>query len=527
MNTMRFLFVLVFFFLAVALEANYLRIQNVTILGQDKVNHFTKIQFDLGWDHSWRDDANHDAAWIFIKYTTDGGASWWHSTLSASAGHHTAPGGSTITPSTDGRGVFMSRASNGSGSNSFTGVQLRWNYGVDGVPDTAVVKVKVLALEMVYIPTGSVYVGDGNDSTGTFEKGNSNTPFRILDESAITLGGTAITNLSNHNSANDDFDYSSTATLPATFPKGYQAFYMMKHELTQEMYRDFLNSLSRVQQLNRIRSTIPISGGPVTNYYVMTNTGAPPSGHVAWYNGIRCDFTVSPQQHLPLKFYCDGNGSGYFDEPDDRQYYPVNGVTEGDLLAFSDWAGLRPMSELEYEKACRGDRPPVPNEFAWGGIFAIPQRATVSSFGTSNEMTDSETENCNISVYYASVPPSIRKYWVTGMLRAGIFAREASPREQAGAGYFGALDLTGSLLELTVSVGTATGRAFTGTHGDGQLSFSGSHTNADWPTAGGISERGGSFDTQELAGGCVSWRKNAIATSPSDFRGIRCVRTAP
>ena len=28
------------------------------------------------------------------------------------------------------------------------------------------------------------------------------------------------------------------------------------------------------------------------------------------------------------------------------------------LISFADWAGLRPMSELEYEKACRGPLPP-------------------------------------------------------------------------------------------------------------------------------------------------------------------------
>jgi hypothetical protein len=37
------------------------------------------------------------------------------------------------------------------------------------------------------------------------------------------------------------------------------------------------------------------------------------------------------------------------------------------MAAFADWSGLRPMSELEYEKACRGyNTPAVPNEYAWG-----------------------------------------------------------------------------------------------------------------------------------------------------------------
>ena len=37
-----------------------------------------------------------------------------------------------------------------------------------------------------------------------------------------------------------------------------------------------------------------------------------------------------------------------------------------DLCAYADWAALRPMTELEYEKACRGPNNPVLGEYAWG-----------------------------------------------------------------------------------------------------------------------------------------------------------------
>ena len=229
-------------------SANFLRIQNVTILGQDKVNHHTKIQFDLGWDHSWRDDKNWDAAWVFIKYTTNNGSTWKHATLSTSSGNHTASPGSVIAPATDGKGVFIYRSVNGSGSNNWTGMQLRWNYGTDGVTDSAIVRVKVVGTEMAYIPSGGFWVGDGNPS-GTeygFRDGTANNPFRIDAESAISVGGTSTGNMTTNGAAYDDFT-SGVQTLPATFPKGFAAFYIMKHELTQEQYRDFLNSLTRAQ----------------------------------------------------------------------------------------------------------------------------------------------------------------------------------------------------------------------------------------------------------------------------------------
>lgn len=34
-------------------------------------------------------------------------------------------------------------------------------------------------------------------------------------------------------------------------------------------------------------------------------------------------------------------------------------------LAFADWAGLRPMPELEYAKAARGPQAPIGTEYPW------------------------------------------------------------------------------------------------------------------------------------------------------------------
>ena len=42
-----------------------------------------------------------------------------------------------------------------------------------------------------------------------------------------------------------------------------------------------------------------------------------------------------------------------FNSPNDGLYIPLH-ISWSDMSAYLDWSGLRPMTELEYEKACRG-----------------------------------------------------------------------------------------------------------------------------------------------------------------------------
>ena len=140
---------------AASVQANNLTISNVSLTGQDTDNDFILVQFDITWENSWRfsgvDPNNWDAAWVFVKYRV--GGDWRHATLNTMG--HTVPSGSTIDTPFDGTGVFLYRSADGTGMVTFNGVQLRWNYGVDGLPDnTGDVEVRVLGIEMVYVPTG-------------------------------------------------------------------------------------------------------------------------------------------------------------------------------------------------------------------------------------------------------------------------------------------------------------------------------------------------------------------------------------
>ncbi|MEZ4806293.1 MAG: hypothetical protein R2815_02305 [Flavobacteriales bacterium] len=118
-------------------------------------------------------------------------------------------------------------------------------------------------------------------------------------------------------------------------------------------------------------------------------------------------------------------------------------------------------------------------------------------------------------------------------MRVGIFAAHPSStgRMTAGAGYFGAMELSGNVFEGVVSLATAAGRAFTGVHGNGEIATSGSANVSNWPTSTGAGWRGGSFYTptvDPLSDHPTSSRPVAtVLNRPSRDSGSRGVRTAP
>ena len=50
-------------------------------------------------------------------------------------------------------------------------------------------------------------------------------------------------------------------------------------------------------------------------------------------------------------------------------HIPMGYMNWQDLASYLDWSGLRPMSEFEYEKACRGTLTAVPFEYPWGSTI--------------------------------------------------------------------------------------------------------------------------------------------------------------
>jgi len=525
MRTYLFLF---FALIKVVLYANAVQITNAALINRDISANTCMVKFDISWQNSWRvttGPANYDACWLFVKFrnktsSTKAYSDWKHATISITGNY--APTSATLKPTADGKGCFIYSAATLAQANvSYANVQLKWKYGTDVVADNDIIDFRVYAIEMVYIPSGSFYVGDGATSyiEGTFEKGTTGAPFQITSEASITLGGGSINSLGNNNNTGmaypDDFSDATAKTLPATFPKGYNAFYMMKYEVTQEQYVEFLNTLTRVQQDARTTSSLPVGATSVTNRYVMSNTST-----VSARNGIRCNATIPSS--APINFYCDLDGDGVANEENDGQNISCNYLNVADLCAYMDWSALRPYTELEYEKACRGNQTPVAGEYAWG-TTTVTLCTGMTNAGTANEVPSNAGANTT----------AISKY--AGPTRVGCFGNGlAGSRQSSGASYYGILDLSGNNWERTVSVGDPKGRLFQAINGDGKLSSAGVHDVANWPDsqATGAGYKGGRW--RDSGGGStyqehrVSNRQFAVDwdAARSDNDGARGVRTA-
>ena len=496
---------------------------------ESATQEYCAVTFDLSSSHSWRaiwdvgpeqhggsgtlKIENWDAAWLFVKFRKSGADGWSHATLSTKASDHAVPAGAALEVGlTDdgqrGLGVFVYRNGPGSGPHDWKGVKLRWLHRADGVPSVeniipaghrpppvstpgkskapqdeidllsdpdddslimelekvdairtaaaagkaGAVEIRICAISMVYVPECAFWAGDGttNGIAGQFSAGDGTGPFRIESEAALTLGGNDRKNLGNRDGlfAGDDFTSSLTRTLPGGFPKGYAAFYCMKNEITRGELVAFLNTLNSGQQA-AMKEVV----GAGNNGIKLTG-----SGILAKYE------TEAPHAA------CDG-------------------LAWREGVAYAAWAGLRPMTELEFEKACRGPLKPVPNEYAWG---------------TNGD------------------------------------------RVRAGASYWGILALSDGLGENTVTVGTPIGRHFTSAHGDGAVGdlgdwndFNGRFENEDrhgilanppgWAVLGaGLRLRGGSAAKRSRR---VSDRgfdsvTYAPARAGNSFFGFRCVRSA-
>jgi formylglycine-generating enzyme required for sulfatase activity len=177
------------------------------------------------------------------------------------------------------------------------------------------------------------------------------------------------------------------------------------------------------------------------------------------------------------------------------------------------------MTELEFEKACRGPLTPVANEYAWGST-SMAGASNFTNGGAINETTNTVGANAVFGNIINLQSP----------IRVGVFATGSSTREQAGSGYYGMMELSGNIWECCVTAGNVTGRTFTGIQGNGQLDATGVSDAPNWPPASAIGAgfRGGNLVNSALI---LRISDRDYAASPSSSRhlksGGRGVRLAP
>jgi formylglycine-generating enzyme required for sulfatase activity len=435
----------------------------------------SNITFNISWDNSWNTNLapnNWDAVWVFVKYQDCATRLWAHAGLSTIGSDHTAGSPLQVDPVTDGKGVFIRRSALGGGNVGSTSITLKMTIAA------GTFNYKVFGVEMVNVPQGNFDIGDGT-GVSTFNSINITAVSQSGGLTAAVIGGASV-------------------AIPATFPMGYNSFYSMKYEITQEQYVEFLNALTYDQQKSRtVNDPISAAGTYAMNASYINR------------NGIRISVPGN-NNALPAIYACDAT-AGVENNANDGQNIVANWLSWGDLTAYLDWSALRPMTEMEYEKICRGPVARVAGEYPWG-TTALTQVYSALA-GVANPLTATES--------YAPVSNGMCVYGVNsgaatyGPMRVGIFASGSSGRASAGASYFGAMEMGGNVYERVVNTANASGVAFTGNLGDGILPANGDANQVSWPspvTAIGAGFRGGDY-SNTAAMVRTSDRNDAATTS--------------
>jgi len=434
------------------LWANGISVSSVSLVSQNTTAGTWQIQYNITWNNSWRDAVNWDGAWVFAKYRV-GANAWNHCRLDTLAGSvSTGTGtGVNVVLSPDSVGSIVFRNAAGSGTLTQNNVQFRWHYSVQGVLNTDVPEVRVYAIEMVYIASGNFTIGDGNGSSesscalrGTNGVANSYTVNQNLSPtisaSCNFTNGNNLLRIDGDGGVDNNGDGIIDNNL---YPVGFSPFYMMKYEITQEQYADFLNILTPTQQSARYIGNFNSNGQKINSF---------------------------------------SGGTVYLTDRPDRAANFINWM---DAAAYADWSGLRPMTETEYEKACRGPLAPVVNEYAWGNTSVNPGATTLSITGTENgtEVASSTANNSWMMSYSISGGDG----GSTRPVRVGLCTGAGENRTDGGTSWWGVTDLSSNVGEMVVTITTTAGRSFTGLHGNGILSTNGNANVAFWPGIAGNS----------------------------------------
>ncbi len=324
-----------------AARAGNLKFENVSVKPRDAKT--ATVTFDIAWSNAWRRGSFHDAVWVFFKARAEDETGWQHVRLAADkvlnpARYGQDRGGTLlefVVPAGDDGfvGMFVRRTKQGKGAVTARGVTVVWDLkAAPGIGDIPRTQIRAFGIEMVYVAEGLFCLGSGGTERNRFYKytdgSQDQQPYQVTSAGAIPTGRQEGRLWAVGITPEDGGE------IPASFPNGYAAFYCMKRPyITQAQYAGFLNTLTETDAKKRYYAglhgvAIKRSGESENYAYSATDPGG------------RC----------PLLSWVDG-------------------------AVFTAWAGLRPITELEYEKAIRGPLDPMPDgaEVSYWGVAVVNQ----------------------------------------------------------------------------------------------------------------------------------------------------------
>jgi len=482
-------------------SGNNLRIWNVVNTNPGSANPI--IQFNLAWDNTWKvttGPSNWDAAWIFVKYQRvpvnspqcESYLKWNHAKmLNNDTAFKIITSGVPMVFEyvSDSVGVFIRPNSDTIAASTGTmTVQIRLRLPVAGGLYSPIYNFRVFGLEMVYIPTGAFELGDGA-SAYTFNS-------IYVDAAAVSSSWTPA------------FVGGGIAnTIPQAFPKGYYAFYCMKYEITQGQWVDFLNTLTYDQQKARTGLTdAQMTTNPgVSGLCVYSNCGN--------RNGVKLG-TPGINNSKPAVFVNDLTSApgDPFNSANDGQNIAMNFLSATDFYSYLDWAGLRPMTNFEFEKVARGagQMMRVPYEYIWGSANQITQAHSGALFNAGTPSEISQTSGPGLAAFWGGAS--------AGPLRVGFSATSSTNRLTSGSSFYGVQNLGGNVYEIVWGGRNYSGNGYNLTYydlGDGELSSGGSYNVNNWSIYDGYYHSGGGryIWRFELRGGAYNSSATELRTS--------------
>ncbi|MCP3961685.1 MAG: SUMF1/EgtB/PvdO family nonheme iron enzyme [bacterium] len=465
------------------------------------------LRFNIHWVGAWHSGGERpfwDAAWVFVKAAYHDALPenliWQQVQVATDKGAHSPPAGCLLTPAEDGMGVFVRLAPADNPETMLVGKvdgEVRLKVDLPARP----VHFQILALRMVYQPTGPFWAGNPDPTvSGAFhdacriQRKEDNLAYLVDSENEIeVVGKVGPCGDGDKRLIYSPYGGDRVGPIPAAFPKGYRGFYIMRSHLTQGQYADFINAL--VGALKTFR--YPYSDGAYR-------------------------FTIKRGRHdkrIPV-----------------RPRRPCNYMSWADGTAYCAWAGLRPMTELELEKACSWyPKPPVSGMYAWGNTN-IAMAQIIQGWG-GQELVVGNCNAANRNVIFeggdgGQGPVRDDGFSLHGGHSAIARFTGLATGEEYGGTATGVLGMSGNLWDLCVNVSSPEGRRFVGNHGQGALDAGSAPADLGWPRDhGGYGYKGGSWYTETPM--CrVADRSSATAldgryTYRSHDTGFRAARSAP